>query len=100
METASAGKRGDYCHRCLELAPPKAARCPALRPNRSINKSSNLRRILAFFGLFMFLVVAAAAFRMMQTAGPGSAAATEQQTQRPGGSDTPPPPEKQPALGQ
>lgn len=98
METAPAGKRGDYCDRCLEPAPPKAARCP--RCGEPIHRSGNIRKILAFFGLFMFLVVAVVAFRMMQTAGPGSTAATEQQTQQRGGPDTPPPPEKKPALGQ
>jgi hypothetical protein len=98
METASAEKRGNYCHRCLEPVPEKVTRCPGC--GEPIHQSGNIRKLLAIFGLFMFLVIAAVAIRMMQTSGAGSAPAVEQQTQRPGAPDTPPPPEKKPALGQ
>ena len=95
METSETRQRGDYCHRCLEPAPPKAARCP--RCGEPIHRSSSIRKDLAVFGLLMFLAIAAVSIRLMQTSGAPSAAATEQQ--RPGAPDKPPA-EVKPALGQ
>jgi uncharacterized paraquat-inducible protein A len=98
MDESQTRNRVDVCHRCLEPVPPKAARCP--RCGEPIHKSSNIRRILAVFGLLMFLVVAAVAFRLMQTSGARPSTDADQQQQRPGDPDKPPPPEKKPALGQ
>src|SRR5580704_19123945 len=98
MDTPETGSLADKCHRCLEAVPPKAVRCP--RCGEPVHKSHHIRKILAVFGLLMFLVVAAVAFRLMQTSGPSSAATSDEQSPRPGGPDKPPPPVKKPALGQ
>lgn len=96
MDMPETGSHANKCHRCLEAVPPKAARCPHC--GEPVHKSHNIRKLLAVFGLLMFLVVAAVAFRLMQTSGAPSATNDEQS--RPGAPDKPPPPEKKPALGQ
>jgi uncharacterized paraquat-inducible protein A len=98
METAETRKRGDYCHRCLEPAPPKVARCP--KCGEPIHRAGKLRKVLAGIALLVILVVVAISIRMMQTSGAPSAAATEQQSGQAGKPDTTPPPEVKPALGQ
>jgi len=98
MDTPENQNRADKCHRCLEPVPPKVARCP--RCGEPIHKSGGIRKLLAVFGLLMFLVVAAVAFRLLQTSGSPSAATGDQQAQRPGDPDKGPTQEVKPALGQ
>jgi hypothetical protein len=95
METTETRNRADYCHRCLEPAPPKAARCP--KSGEPIHRSGNIRKILSVFGLLIFLAVAALSIRPMQTSGAPSAAGQSGQAGKP---DTAPSPEVKPALGQ
>jgi uncharacterized paraquat-inducible protein A len=90
MDEPQSRIRADVCHRCLEPVPPKAARCP--RCGEPIHKPANFRKILAVFGLLMFVVVAVVAFRLMQTSSPPSTDAQQQKDASP--------PEKKPVLGQ
>jgi hypothetical protein len=92
MDMPQSGNPADVCHRCLEPVPRKASRCP--RCGEPIHKTANIRKILAVFGLLVFVAVAVAAFRLMQTSGPStSTTVTEEQKDAP-------PPEKKPVLGQ
>ncbi|HUB80916.1 MAG TPA: hypothetical protein VMB03_19055 [Bryobacteraceae bacterium] len=89
-------KRGDYCHRCLEPAPPKGARCP--KCGEPIHRAGRLRKLLAGIALIMVLAVVAISIRMMQTSGAPSAATGQPSDQtKP---DKAPAPEVKPALGQ
>jgi uncharacterized paraquat-inducible protein A len=92
MEEPQTQNRQDLCHRCLEPVPPKLSRCP--RCGESIQRPGNIRKMLAIFGLLMFVVIAAVAFRLMQSSGAPAAANDDQQHKEA------PPPEKKPALGQ
>jgi uncharacterized paraquat-inducible protein A len=98
MDTSETGTAAEKCHRCLVPVPPKAVRCP--RCGEPVHRSHNIRKILAVFGLLMFLAIAAVAYRMMQISGAPSAGASDEQAQRPGAPDKAPPPEKKPALGE
>jgi len=95
METTETRKRGDYCHRCLEPAPPKVARCP--KCGEPIHRTGKLRKVLAGLALLVVLAVVALSIRLMQTSGTSSPASEQS---GPAGKDTAPPPQVKPALGQ
>ena len=61
METVETRKHGDYCHRCLEPTPPEGG--------ERIHRAGNIRKMLAAFGLLMFLAIAAPSIWLMQTSG-------------------------------
>ena len=98
MELTETRKRGDYCDRCLEPAPPKVARCP--KCGEPIHRAGRLRKLLAGVALLVILAVVAISIRMMQTNGTPSAAATGQQSDQGAKADKTPSPEVKPALGQ
>ncbi|HEX3742472.1 MAG TPA: hypothetical protein VHW09_01020 [Bryobacteraceae bacterium] len=98
MGTTDARKRGAYCHRCLEPAPPKATRCPLC--GEPIHRPANIRKILAIFGLLVFVAIVAVSIRMIHSSPPPPDAAGEPDIVRPGAPDKPPADQVKPALGQ